>query len=211
MYSSYWLFTYPFGVGYCFIHSSGNAKTRVWDKAISSHTFFVLSAFIWELESIKCFIIMGTVTIHNYCFPIIFSYKGWQVTITDETGLFSLQDLKVRVKMVVDSDAISINIARAAAETARYRQVNTYGFRSINSMQSEHDVYQKEYNRISILANEFARNKGTINYSLAMNGGMLDRFFGQNISATKKMCQKVIDNIDRTYGDMQNEFLRTLK
>ena len=65
---------------------------------------------------------MGTVTIHNYCFPIIFSYNGWRFTITDETGLFSLRDLKVRVKMVVDSDAISMNIARAAAETARYRQ-----------------------------------------------------------------------------------------
>ena len=45
-------FDISFGVGYCFIHSSGNAKTRVWDKAISSHTFFVLSAFIWELGSI---------------------------------------------------------------------------------------------------------------------------------------------------------------
>ena len=45
-------FNISIGVGYCFIHSKGNAKTRVWDKAISSCTFFVLSAFIWELGSI---------------------------------------------------------------------------------------------------------------------------------------------------------------
>ena len=44
-------FNISIGVGYCFIHSKGNAKTRVWDKAISSCTFFVLSAFIWELVS----------------------------------------------------------------------------------------------------------------------------------------------------------------
>ena len=31
-----------FGVGYCFIHSKGNAKTRVWDKAVSSHTLFFI-------------------------------------------------------------------------------------------------------------------------------------------------------------------------
>ena len=30
------------GVGYCFIHSKGNAKTRVWDRAISSHTFIYI-------------------------------------------------------------------------------------------------------------------------------------------------------------------------
>ena len=44
-------FNISIGVGYCFIHSKGNAKTRVWDKAISSCTFFVLSAFIRELGS----------------------------------------------------------------------------------------------------------------------------------------------------------------
>ena len=30
------------GVGYCFIHSKGNARAREWDKAISSHTFFFI-------------------------------------------------------------------------------------------------------------------------------------------------------------------------
>ena len=39
---------------------------------------------------------------------------------------------------------------------------------------------------------------------------MLDRFFGQNISAVENMCQKVVENIDRNYGDVQGEFLKTL-
>ena len=32
-----------FGVGYCFIHSKGNAKTRVWDKAdiVPTPYFFI--------------------------------------------------------------------------------------------------------------------------------------------------------------------------
>ena len=30
---------------------------------------------------------MGIVTIRNYNFPILFSYKGWKVEITDNTGL----------------------------------------------------------------------------------------------------------------------------
>ena len=34
-----------FGVGYCFIHSKGNAKTRVWDKAVSSHTFLFINRY----------------------------------------------------------------------------------------------------------------------------------------------------------------------
>ena len=39
---------------------------------------------------------MSTVTIRNYNFHIRFSYKGWNVEIKDETGLFSMKDLKVR-------------------------------------------------------------------------------------------------------------------
>ena len=61
------------------------------------------------------------------------------------------------------------------------------------------------------LATDFANRKGNIEYSLAMNGKALDSFFGQNISATEKVCQKVIENIDKIYGDVQDEFLKTLK
>ena len=34
-------FYISFGVGYCFIHSKGNAKTGVWGKADSSTPFYV--------------------------------------------------------------------------------------------------------------------------------------------------------------------------
>ena len=46
--SHHWLvqpvvaFCISIGVGYCFIHSKGNARAREWDKAISSHTFFFI-------------------------------------------------------------------------------------------------------------------------------------------------------------------------
>ena len=59
---------------------------------------------------------MGTVTIRNYNFPIHFSYKGWKVEITDNTGLFSVKDLKVRVRMVVASEEISSSIAHELQE-----------------------------------------------------------------------------------------------
>ena len=156
---------------------------------------------------------MGTVTIRNYNFPIRFSYKGWNVEVTDNTGLFSMKDLKVRVKMVVDSEGISSNIAHATAKVAKIKEMQKrfMGVYSMNFMQEDTAVYQSEYNRILKLANDFARKKGAIDYTLGANGGMLDRFFGQNISAVEMMCQKVVENIDRIYGDVQDEFLKTLK
>lgn len=155
---------------------------------------------------------MSTVTIRNYNFPIRFSYKGWNVEIKDETGLFSMKDLKVRVKMQVDTDGLSNNIAHALARAIKIKEKQNSFFRmyGMQSIQEDPEVYQREYCRIAKLANEFARRKGTVDYTLSTNGGMLDRFFGQNISAVENMCQKVVENIDRVYGDVQNEFLKTL-
>ena len=44
-----------FGVGYCFIHVKGNAKTRMWDKAdiVPTPLSCTLTAFFWELGSAK--------------------------------------------------------------------------------------------------------------------------------------------------------------
>lgn len=157
---------------------------------------------------------MATVTIRNYHFPIYFSYKGWKIEIINETGFFSMKDLKVRVKMRVDSEGISSNIAHTIAKMATLKSMSQYSFMrqcGIDSIKEDSAVYQREYNRIITLANEFAKSKGNIEYTLAMNGKALDRFFGQNISATEKACQKVIENIDKIYGDVQNDFLKTLK
>jgi hypothetical protein len=155
---------------------------------------------------------MGTVTIRNYNFPIRFSYKGWNVEITNNTGFFSMKDLKVRVRMVVDSDGISNNIAHALARAIKIKekQNSFIGMYGMQSIQEDPEVYQREYCRINKLVNEFAKRKGTVDYTLSTNGGMLDRFFGQNISAVENMCQKVVENIDRNYGDVQGEFLKTL-
>lgn len=156
---------------------------------------------------------MSKVAIRNYNFPINFTYKGWRVEIIDNTGLFSMKDLKVRVRMVVDTEAISSSIAHQTARVIKIKEMQKgfMGVHSMNFMQEDVAVYQSEYNRILKLANDFARRKGTIDYTLGTNGGMLDRFFGQNISAVEKMCQKVVENIDRLYGDVQDEFLKTLK
>lgn len=157
---------------------------------------------------------MATVTIRNYHFPIHFSYKGWSVEITDKTGLFSLKDLKVTVKMTVDYEGISNNIAHAIAKMETLKNMSQHSFMrqcGIDSIKEDSAVFQREYNRIIPLANEFAKSKGHFEYTLAMNGKALDRFFGQNISSTEKVCQKVIENIDKIYGDAQDEFLKTLK
>ena len=159
---------------------------------------------------------MSTVTIKNYSFPINFSYKGWHVKIIDNTGFFSMKDLRVIVKMTVDSEKISSEIAHAMARIININEmqkkiISQYPPYNMNLMHEDNAIFQQEYNHIVKLAEEFAKKKGVIEYSIALNGNMLDRFFGQNISAVEKMCQQVVEKIDRIYGNVQEEFLQTLK
>lgn len=154
---------------------------------------------------------MSTVTIRNYSFPIYFSYKGWSVKITDETGFFSMKDLKVRVKMEVDYEEICSKIAQTAVQVAKLKYDFMRRSNPFLHLPQDSEIYQNEYNRIVKSAKEFANRKGVVEYSIASNGGMMDRFFGQNISAVEKMCQQVVERIDKTYGDVLNEFLQTLK
>lgn len=41
------------------------------------------------------------VTTQGYMLPLIFSYKGWQVTISDDSGFFTLADMKVKVEIEI--------------------------------------------------------------------------------------------------------------
>ena len=45
------------------------------------------------------------VSVRNYMFPIIFRYKGWMVTIREDSSLFQFADLKVQVKIELELDA----------------------------------------------------------------------------------------------------------
>ena len=53
MYSPYWLFTYPLVWAIVLSIPKVMRRPNLRIKQYSSHTFFVLSAFIWELGSIK--------------------------------------------------------------------------------------------------------------------------------------------------------------
>lgn len=154
---------------------------------------------------------MSTVTIRNYSFPIYFSYKGWSVKITNKTGIFSMKDLKVRVRMEVDYEGICRNVAQTAVQVAKFQYDFMRRSNPFLRLPQDSEIYQNEYNRIAKPAKEFANRKGMVEYSIALNGGIMDRFFGQNISAVEKICQQVVEKIDRIYGDVKNEFLNTLK
>lgn len=68
------------------------------------------------------------------------------------------------------------------------------------------DSYNRAYQHYIKIANDFAKNKGKHDFNIGVNGGMMDRFFGQNISATEKTCNQVIEYIDKNLGDAGAEF-----
>lgn len=157
---------------------------------------------------------MGTVTIHNYHFPIHFSYKGWNVEITDKTGIFSMKDLKVRVKIEVAAGSLASDVSRnyalirqmIAIEDNKNRQWYEPYLTEDDKQKIFQDSYHKAYQHYIKIANDFARNKGKHDFTIGVNGGMMDRFFGQNISATEKACKQVIEYIDKNLGDANKEF-----
>lgn len=155
---------------------------------------------------------MGRITIHNYAFPIQFTHKGWKVEISDETGFFSMKDIRIKAKIEVASESFANLIATLQAKTKqREIEINSKRlvfFQSNNTQQEEYKkIYQEEYNHYSKLAKKYAAKRKIIQKTFAVNGGFIDRFFGQNISATEKAAQLVVDYIDNNLGDAWKDFL----
>ncbi|MDO5333804.1 MAG: hypothetical protein Q4F93_07290 [bacterium] len=107
------------------------------------------------------------VTVRNYMFPITFSYKGWDVKLEKRVGLF--KDIPVEATFT-PTDPIYNDKVLLEDDRAFMSLANRY-------VASLH-----------LPNTQFAR--------FSANGGLLDKFLGQNISATQKVIDKVTSYID---------------
>lgn len=150
------------------------------------------------------------VTVRNYMFPIIFSYKGWVVKLNDASSFFQSSDVKVKVNISVDRqpyNAMLLNFLQQ--QSLSYRRYS-YGFRR----ESNHSPQALEqYEQISQAINDFLDTKKTIEYIEKANGGIIDRFLGQNLSGIEKVQQKVKSYIDSNLGpaDFRDELVAFLQ
>ncbi len=150
------------------------------------------------------------VTIHNYSFPMTFSHKGWRVVMSDETGLFSMKDLKVKVFIDIPTENYAETIAQHYSKVVGMNK-NRGSFIYLQDGIGDEKAYSEAYDRYIVAAKKFAEKKGTRTFTLGVNGNMMHRFFGENISAAEKAYKQVIEYIDRNLGDAWSEFLESLK
>ncbi|RLT78457.1 hypothetical protein D7Y07_19060 [Bacteroides acidifaciens] len=153
--------------------------------------------------------------------PLIFNYKGWQVTISDDSGIFTFADMKVKVEIEIAVWQYAATLYQAyikeqkkkgltsrlvrpiCKEKASSSFVSVFASREPSYSEEAHNYYLK-------LAEEFAKNK-RVEYSFNVNGGMFDRFMGQNISAVEKAKQRVIAYIDDNLGNAWELFLKFIR
>ncbi len=161
---------------------------------------------------------MGTVTIHNYHFPIHFSYKGWNVELTDKTGFFSMKSLKVGVTIEINAEGLASDVAKTKALVkqmfTKKEPTGNYWLSVLTENKNEdnfQDYYNEAYNHYISRAKEFATVKGRHNFTFGVNGSAMDSFFGQNISATEKACKQIVEYIDQNLGDAETEFKQFIK
>ena len=150
------------------------------------------------------------VTVRNYMFPIIFTYKGWVVTLNDASSFFQSSDVKVKVSISVDRQPYNTMLLNAIQQQSLKYQQYSYGFRKEPNNSSQ---ILEQYKQISQAVKDFLDTKKTIEYVEKANGGMLDRFLGQNLSGIEKVQQKVKTYIDSNLGpaDFRDELVAFLQ
>jgi len=113
------------------------------------------------------------VTVHNYLFPIHFTYKGWDVRLEKKMGIF--KDVSVEA-FFKPSDQF----------------YNDKFFLNGFLTPTEYNLYLSVLNKYISTMNLPSPQT----YKFSANGGLMDRFLGQNISATQKVVDKVTEYID---------------
>lgn len=107
------------------------------------------------------------VTVRNYMFPITFSYKGWDVKLEKRMGLF--KDIAVEATFTPTDPLYSDKLLMGDD-----REFMSLANRYVASLYLPNTQYAR----------------------FSANGGLLDRFLGQNISATQKVIDKVTSYMD---------------
>lgn len=150
------------------------------------------------------------VTVRNYMFPIVFTYKGWKVTLNDASSFFQSSDVKVKVNISVDREPYNNMLFNAIQQQSIGYQRYSVGYSQ--SINNSSQVYE-QYKQLSQAINEFLDTRKTVEYIEKANGGMLDRFLGQNLSGIEKVQQKVKSYIDSNLGsaDFRNELVAFLQ
>lgn len=154
---------------------------------------------------------MGSVTVRNYMFPIIFTYKGWVVTLHDASSFFQSSDVKVKVVISVDRRPYDSWVYEFIRQIEQNLQ-SQYGRWGRNKIDDYPELLEK-YKKMSDTINELFDSKKPVEYIEKANGGYLDRFLGQNLSAVEKIQQKVKSYIDSNLGvaDFRNELVEVFK
>lgn len=123
------------------------------------------------------------VTIRNYNFPITFSHKGWSVKLSKRIGLF--KDIAVEAYFEPQTAYQSLKFVRNTIHSLLENGTLKVSQRDFNKYVSLSDSFCNRFKYPSASSKNFSAN-----------GGLWDRFLGQNISATEKLVNKVVEYMD---------------
>lgn len=141
------------------------------------------------------------VTIYNYTFPIHFSYKGWAVKLEKKMAFFK----DVGVEATFTPPSINYHFWNTALPNEVRQKLIDIGF-----------FRETDYNKYVLCTNKYINSfkyPQETTYRFSANGGLLDRFLGQNISATDKIIKKVTEWMDDNLLKLKeapNEFEYTM-
>lgn len=136
------------------------------------------------------------VTVRNYMFPLCFSHNGWNVRLEKRIGFF--KDLTVEAYFtppsmpnltywneVLPEQVLSILIQKglylssvSSTDMERYRMIAR--------------------NYVNSIKYPMAQNR-----KFSANGGLLDRFVGQNISSTQKVVDNIVDYMNHNLPKLE--------
>ena len=135
---------------------------------------------------------MRVTTYRSYILP--FKYKGWDVSVEEKAAFW--HDAKVKVTLKADKTTYLYMVVSAFTESI--------------SRKKDRELF---VHKVSECLERLCNSKSKRTFYISANGGMLDRFLGQNSSAMKKIKQKIIEYIDTNIGVAisQKELLDYLK
>lgn len=136
------------------------------------------------------------VTVRNYMFPLCFSHNGWNVRLEKRIGFF--KDLTVEAYFTPPSmpnptywnEVLPQRVLSFLINRGLY--LNTVPSKD---MEQYKNIAQKYVNSIKYPMVQNCR--------FSANGGLLDRFIGQNISSTQKVVDKIVDYMNHNLPKLE--------
>ncbi len=142
----------------------------------------------------------------NLNFPCHFSYKGWEVSIINETAQSTIAEVQIKAEIIPNKPLLEHELAKSLYDDMHQGHQTIYLEDTNTFSNQQHKDKVEQLKKIKPLVNQFCEDKSNFSYCCKFSEANIDRYTGDSLNLVNMAKANVIHYIDEKLGNVKDDF-----